>query len=145
MTETLKIKQEQYIVGVTWLFVSFQTVQKMLRTSSLGHILVVCTVVHYATFNVTRVAYNNVYRALMGITRGYGHSISGEFCTNDMDGFHAVLKKKKKDFQFERSFIQECKYCCGFLCIFPRISCCQVPYKCAKWNMESSILWEIVI
>ena len=24
-----------------------------------------------ATFNMTRVAYNNVYRALMGITRGY--------------------------------------------------------------------------
>ena len=48
-----------------------------------------------ATFNMTRVAYNNVYRALMGITRGYGHSLSGEFCTNNMDGFHAVLKKKK--------------------------------------------------
>ena len=44
---------------------------------------------------MTRVAYNNVYRALMGITRGYGHSLSGEFCTNNMDGFHAVLKKKR--------------------------------------------------
>ena len=44
-----------------------------------------------ATFNMTRVAYNNVYRALMGITRGYGHSISGEFCTINMDGFHPVL------------------------------------------------------
>ena len=36
-----------------------------------------------------------------------------------MDGFHAVLERKKKDFKFERSFTQECKYCCGFLCIFP--------------------------
>ena len=46
-----------------------------------------------ATFNMTRVAYNNVYRALMGITRGYGHSISREYCTNNIDGFKAVLRK----------------------------------------------------
>ena len=31
-----------------------------------------------ATFNMTRVAYNNVYRALMRTTSGYGHSISSE-------------------------------------------------------------------
>ena len=37
---------------------------------------------------MTRVAYSNVYRALI-----YGHSISGEFCTNNIDGFEAVLGK----------------------------------------------------
>ena len=40
---------------------------------------------------MTRVAYSNVYRALMGITMGYGYSVSGEFCTNNIDGFEAVL------------------------------------------------------
>ena len=29
-----------------------------------------------SSFNMVRVAYNNVYRALMGIKRVYGHSIS---------------------------------------------------------------------
>ena len=29
----------------------------------------------------------------MGITRGYGHSISGEYRTNNIDGFEAVLRK----------------------------------------------------
>ena len=43
-----------------------------------------------ATFNTIRVAYNNVYRALMGITRvltgtRYGHSVSSKFCTNNID------------------------------------------------------------
>ena len=45
------------------------------------------------TFNMTRVAYNNVHRARMGINRGYGHSISREYCTNNIDGFEAVLRK----------------------------------------------------
>ena len=44
-----------------------------------------------ATFNMTRVAYSNVYRVLMGITRGYGYSVSGEFSTNNINGFEAVL------------------------------------------------------
>ena len=49
-----------------------------------------------ATFNMTRVAYYNVYRSLHGDNQGiYGHSISGDFCTNDMVGFNAVLKKKR--------------------------------------------------
>ena len=30
---------------------------------------------------MVRVAYNNVYRALMGIKRVYGHSISSEYVT----------------------------------------------------------------
>ena len=29
----------------------------------------------------------------MVITRGYGHSISREYCTNNIDGFEAVLRK----------------------------------------------------
>ena len=29
----------------------------------------------------------------MGITRGYGHSISREYCTNNIDIFEAVLRK----------------------------------------------------
>ena len=48
-----------------------------------------------ATFNMTRVAYNNVYRALMGITRGYMVIV---YLVNSVQitwiGFHAVLKKK---------------------------------------------------
>ena len=68
-----------------------------------------------ATFNMTRVAYNNVYRTLMGITRGYGHSLSGEFCTNNIDGFQAVLKKN-----------------------LPCISCYQVPYVLNEiWRLQS--------
>ena len=66
---------------------------------------------------MTSVADSKVYSSLMGITKGYGHSMSGEFCTNNIDGFEAVLRKN--DFQFESSFTQECKYCCYFLCIFP--------------------------
>ena len=42
---------------------------------------------------MTRVAYNNVYRALMGISRGYGHGISREYCTNKIDGFEALLRE----------------------------------------------------
>ena len=43
------------------------------------------------TFKMTKVAYNNVYNTLTGITRGYSHSISREFCTNNIDRFEAVL------------------------------------------------------
>ena len=32
----------------------------------------------------------------MGIKRRYGQSISGEFCTNNIDNFQAVFKKIKK-------------------------------------------------
>ena len=34
-----------------------------------------------SSFNMVRVAYNNVYRALIGIKRVYGHSISSEYVT----------------------------------------------------------------
>ena len=48
-----------------------------------------------ATFNMTSVVDNNVYRALLGITREDGHCISGEFCTNSIDGFEAVQENGK--------------------------------------------------
>ena len=67
-----------------------------------------------ATFSMTRVAYNNVYRALMGISRGYGHSISRKYCTNNIDGFEAVLRKMISSL---RGRLHKSLYCCGFLCI----------------------------
>ena len=46
-----------------------------------------------SSFNMVRVAYNNVYRALMGIKRVYGHSISSEYVNNCIDGFEATLRE----------------------------------------------------
>ena len=42
---------------------------------------------------MVRVAYNNVYRALMGIKRMYGHSLSSEYVNNCIDGFGATERK----------------------------------------------------
>ena len=57
----------------------------------------------------------------MGITRGYMAIVylvnSVQITWTDFTQFKK--KKKKKKIKFERSFTQECKYCCGFLCIFP--------------------------
>ena len=46
-----------------------------------------------SSFNMVKVAYNNVYRAFMGIKRVYGHSISSEYVNNCIDGFEATLKE----------------------------------------------------
>ena len=46
-----------------------------------------------SSFNMVRVAYNNVYRALMRIKRMYGHSISGEYVNSCFDGFEAIQMK----------------------------------------------------
>ena len=46
-----------------------------------------------SSFNMVRVAYNNVYRALMGIKRVHGHSISNEYVNNCIDGFEATQRK----------------------------------------------------
>ena len=55
----------------------------------------------------------------MGITRGYMAIVylvnSVQITWTDFTQF----KKIYIYFKFERSFTQECKYCCGFLCIFP--------------------------
>ena len=62
----------------------------------------------------------------MRITRRYGHSISGEFCTNNIDNFQAVKKKKKKKKN-------------------PCISCCQVPYVLNEiWRLSILIYCVIV-
>ena len=98
MTETLNVKQEQSIVEVIWLFVSFQPVSVDVKNQLFGAFVscLYCSALWLkfsaATFNMTRVAYNNVYKALMGITKGYGHSISREYCTNNIHGFEAVLR-----------------------------------------------------
>ena len=65
------------------------------------------------TFNMTRVAYNNVYRALMGITRGYGHSIPSEFCTKNIDGFEAVLRKMISSLRAFQNYLQYMWYICA--------------------------------
>ena len=47
-----------------------------------------------SSFNMVRVACHNVYRALMGIKRVYGHSISSEYYVNNcIDGFEATQRK----------------------------------------------------
>ena len=46
-----------------------------------------------SSFNMVKVAYNNVYRALMLIKRVYGHSISSEYVNNCIDGFEATVKE----------------------------------------------------
>ena len=42
---------------------------------------------------MVRVAYNNVYRALMLIKGVYGHSMSSEYVNNCIDGFGATQRK----------------------------------------------------
>ena len=97
MTETLNVKQEQYIVEVILIVHKFSTfsvdVKNQLFRSYISCLYCSALWLKFsaATFSMTRVAYNNVYRALMGISRGYGHSISREYCTNNIDGFQAVL------------------------------------------------------
>ena len=46
-----------------------------------------------SSFNMVRVAYNNVCRALKGIKRVYGHSISSEYVSSSIDGFGATQRK----------------------------------------------------
>ena len=71
----------------------------MLRINFLGHMLVVYTVVHFGRIILhlhliwLELSYNNVYRALMGIKRVYGHSISSEYVNNCIDDFEATPRK----------------------------------------------------
>ena len=94
-----------------------------------------------ATFNMTRLAHNNVYRALMGIIRGYGHSISSEYYTNNIDGFEAVLRKMTTSL---RGWLHT-----GLNTV--AASYVSSPYfmlsspLCVKWNREALILWESII
>ena len=89
-----------------------------------------------ATFNMIRVAYNNVYRALMGITRGYGHSISREYCTNNIDGFEAVLRKmisslRGRLYKSVNTVVASYVSSPYFILSSP---------LCAKWNIETLIV-----
>ena len=64
----------------------------------------------------------------MGITRRYSHSISGEFYTNNIDNFQAVLKKKKKKKKKN-----------------PCISCCQVPYVLNEIRRLSILIYCVIV
>ena len=46
-----------------------------------------------SSFDMVRVACNNVYRALMRIKRVYGHRISSKYVNNCIDGFEATQRK----------------------------------------------------
>ena len=74
---------------------------------------------------MTRDAYNNVYRALMGITRGYGHSISKGYRTNNIDGFEVVLRKMISSL---RGQLHKSVILLWLPMYLPRTSCYQVPY-----------------
>ena len=96
MTETLNAKQEQYIRGNMSVHkFSNCSVDVKIHCFSLyiGCLYFSALWLNYSTvtFKMTKVAYNNVFKALMGITKGYSHSISREFCINNIDRFEAVL------------------------------------------------------
>ena len=86
---------------------------------------------------MVRVAYNNAYRALMGIKRVYGHSISSEYVNNYIDGFGATQKKLTASLR-------------GRLCmstntiIAPYVSSLYFMFAsslCEKWNRDTFALW----
>ena len=89
-----------------------------------------------SSFNMVRVAYNNVYRALMGIKRVYGHSISSEYVNNCIDGFGAAQRKLTASLR-------------GRLClstntiIAPYVSSLYFMFAsplCEKWNRDTFAL-----
>ena len=89
-----------------------------------------------SSFNMVRVAYNNVYRALMGIKRVYGHSISSECVNNCIDGFGATQRKLTASLR-------------GRLCmstntiIAPYVSSLYFVFAsplCKKWNRDTFAL-----
>ena len=87
------------------------------------------------------VAHNTDYRAHMGITRGYGHSMSAEFCTNNFDEFEAILRKmisslKGRSHKSVNTIVVSCVSSPYFMLRSP---------LCVKWNMETLILRENVI
>ena len=93
-----------------------------------------------ASFNMTKIAYNSVYRALMGITRGYGHSISSECCTNNINGFEAVLRKMISSLKGQlhksvNTIVASYASSPYFMLSSP---------LCAKWNMENKFCEKIL-
>ena len=90
---------------------------------------------------MTRVAYNNVYRALVGISRGYGQSISREYCTNNIDGFQAVLRKMISSLRGRlhksvNTVVASYVSSPYFMLSSP---------LCAKWNVETLIMRENIL
>ena len=89
-----------------------------------------------SSFNMVRVAYNNVYRALMGIKRVYGHSISSEYVNNCIDGFEATQRKLT-------SSLRGRLYMSSNTIIAPYISSRYFMFAsplCAKWNRDTFVL-----
>ena len=89
-----------------------------------------------SSFNMVRVAYNNVYRALMGIKRVYGHSISSEYVNNCIDGFEATQRKLT-------SSLRGRLYMSLNTIIAPYISSLYFMFAsplCAKWNRDTFVL-----
>ena len=79
--------------------------------------------------------HNNVYRALMGIKRAYGHSISSEYVTNCIDGFEATQRKF--------SSLRGRLYMSLNSIIAPYISSLYFMFAsllCAKWNRDTFVL-----
>ena len=77
----------------------------------------------------------------MGISRGYGHSIPREYCTNNIDGFQAVLRKMISSLRgrLHRSVnTVVASYVSSpyFMLSSP---------LCAKWNVETLIVQENIL
>ena len=89
-----------------------------------------------SSFNMVRVAYNNAYRALMGIKRVYGHSISSESVNNCIDGFEATQRKLTCSLRGRL-------YMSSNTIIAPYISSLYSMFAsllCAKWNRDTFVL-----
>ena len=143
-TEILNVEQKQDTLSleVTWLLTSFHNVLYMGRTNSLG---LYCRALwlHYSTttFNMGKGNNNNSCKALMGIARWYGQNISGEFCTNSIDIFEAVLRKMISSLRgrLHKSVNTDVvSYESSMYFITPSP-------LCPLWNMEAFILCEKVI
>ena len=143
MTEILNVKQEQYIVEVIWLrkFSTYSVdVKNQLFRSYISCLYCSALWLKFstATLNMTRVAYNNVYRALMWTTRGYGHSISREYCTNNIDGFETVLGKMISSL---RGWLHKSVNTVVASYVSSQYFMLSSPL-CAKWNVEILIVRE---
>ena len=89
-----------------------------------------------SSVNMVRVAYNNVYRALMGIKRVYGYSISSKYVDNCIDGFEATQRKLT-------SSLRGRLYLSSNTIITPYISSLYFMFAsplCAKWNCDTCVL-----
>ena len=89
-----------------------------------------------SSFNMVRGAYNNVYRALMGIKRVYGHSISSVYVNNCIYGFEATQRKltsspRGRLYKSSNSIIAPYISSLYFMFVSP---------LCEKWNRHTFVL-----